>query len=166
MFKYLLAFLLIATPCLADGLIVPSAVNSVAGKTGNVTLNSSDVGLGNVVNVDTTNAANLSSGIVPEGRLPVGIRTITATGATVNVDLSGVSYIIFNQASASTINTFSNSVAGKFYYFWFQNGNTTVNRNNASLIGGANITFTTGQGALFIGEGSSIRQVTAATVAN
>jgi hypothetical protein len=94
------------------------------------------------------------------------IKTITATGATVNVDLDGVSYIVFNQASPSTIHTFANAKGGKLYYFWFQNGNTTIDRNNASLIGGASITFTTGQGAIFIGEGSAVRQVTSPSVAS
>lgn len=117
-------------------------VSSVAGKTGDVALTEIDVG----------------------GFL--GSKTITATGAAVDADLSGASYIIFNQATPSTIHSFSNAKAGKFYYFWFQTGNTTIDRNGAGLIGGASITFTAGQAALFIGEGSGVRQVTPAVVAN
>ena len=47
------------------------SVSSVAGKTGAVTLVKGDVGLGNVANVDQTNADNLTSGTVNSARLPV-----------------------------------------------------------------------------------------------
>ena len=116
--------------------------SSVAGKTGDVTLIENDIG----------------------GLL--GSKTITATGAAVDADLSGATYIVFNQATASTIHTFSNARPGKFYYFWFQTGNTTIDRNGAGLIGGASITFTAGQAALFVGEGSGVRQVTPAVIAS
>lgn len=59
------------------GVNVP--VTSVAGRTGDVLLTSSDVGLGNVANVDTTNAANISSGTLPSGRLS-GSYGISITG--------------------------------------------------------------------------------------
>lgn len=55
-----------------------SAVTSVASKTGDVTLVSSDVGLGNVANVDQQNAANLTSGTVGTARLGTG----TASSST------------------------------------------------------------------------------------
>lgn len=47
-------------------------VTSVAGKTGAVTLTSSDVSLGNVANVDQQNASNLTSGTVGTARLGTG----------------------------------------------------------------------------------------------
>lgn len=46
------------------------SVMSVAGRTGDITLTATDVGLGNVQNVDQTNASNLASGLVPTARLP------------------------------------------------------------------------------------------------
>jgi len=40
------------------------------------------VGLGNVVNVDTTNAANITSGILPDARRDVGINAQLGTAYT------------------------------------------------------------------------------------
>lgn len=50
---------------------VASEVISVAGRTGVVTLTSADVGLGNVPNVDTTDASNITSGVLSKSRLPI-----------------------------------------------------------------------------------------------
>lgn len=49
-----------------------NTVNSVAGKTGEVVLDSSDVGLENVPNIDTTNANNITSGTLSGSRLSYG----------------------------------------------------------------------------------------------
>lgn len=59
-----------------------NTVDSVAGKTGDVVLNSSDVGLGNVPNIDTTNADNISSGTLSGSRLSYG--TVANTPAQGN----------------------------------------------------------------------------------
>ena len=54
-----------------DRIATTDQVSSVAGKTGVVTLTKGDVGLGNVQNVDQTNASNLNSGTISTLRLPV-----------------------------------------------------------------------------------------------
>ena len=59
-----------------------NTVDSVVGKTGDVVLNSSDVGLGDVPNIDTTNADNISSGTLSGSRLSYG--TVANTPAQGN----------------------------------------------------------------------------------
>ena len=62
----------------ASGSYVPTTT-TVAGHalSSNVTLSNSDVGLGNVQNVDQTNAANITSGTMSVARLPVGTTSTT-----------------------------------------------------------------------------------------
>ena len=60
----------------------PNLVTSVSGKTGDVLINKSDVGLSNVPNVNTSNATNITSGVLNGSRLQYG--TVAGTPAQGN----------------------------------------------------------------------------------
>ena len=60
----------------------PNLVTSVSGKTGDVLINKSDVGLSNVPNVNTANATNITSGVLNGSRLQYG--TVAGTPAQGN----------------------------------------------------------------------------------
>lgn len=62
--------------------------------------------------------------------------TTITSGATPSVD--GVSYIIMNYGSPTTITNFLNGVEGQIIYLYFTNSNVTVDRTNCVLNGGAN----------------------------
>lgn len=115
----------------------------------------------------TGSAAPTFRSMVDNDLTPIKAKTISTTGATANADVGEASYIVFSPASATTYHTFTNVLVGKLYYFFFSNGNSTVDRNGAYLIGGADITFTSGSGSIFVGESATtVRQVTSATIAS
>jgi len=103
-------------------------------------------------NVFVNMTANVTNG---QRELAIASKTITATGASVTIDLSGVDTVYFNQASASTITGFTGVVVGKLYKFLFQNGNTTISRSNAYLNGSANQTGTADDVMLVYGRSTT-----------
>jgi parallel beta-helix repeat protein len=87
----------------------------------------------------------------------------TVTSGT-TVDLGGYDTIVFSHGSATTVTAFTNVIVNKIYTFTSTNGNTTIDRTNAYLDGGANKTLTADDVMLVMGIGSNkIRQ--AATMA-
>lgn len=75
-------------------------VTSVAGRGGAVALAKGDVGLGNVQNVDQTNAANVTAGVFSIDRMPMAVRN-RAEGATdQDPDLAVDPVILTNHANS------------------------------------------------------------------
>ena len=122
-----------------------------------------DIDGGNGIGIDLSNTSanltvrdndfyNVDTEIAnADGAVHGRIRTIT-TGTS--VDLSGVDGVLFNHAGATTVSTFTGVEVNKVYSFRFSNGNTTINRSNAFLDGGVNITGTADDVMLMLGQAS------------
>lgn len=102
-------------------------VLSVSGRIGNVVLSNSDVGLENVKNIDTTNANNITSGIISDSRLPNEItsnitgnaNTATKLETPVEVNITGdanISYIIRGNENIETNITLVNTGVEEGHY--------------------------------------------------
>jgi hypothetical protein len=66
-----------------------------------------------------------------------------STGAT-TPSVSGVTVLYITNSSPTTITNFTDGVDGQIIYLYFSDSNTTINRSNAYLAGGANFVSTFG----------------------
>jgi hypothetical protein len=82
-------------------------------------------------------------------------KTVTVTGPSVSVNLSGVEAVVFNQSSPSTITAFTGVVSNALYRFYFMNGNTTIDRASAYLDGSVSQTGTANDVMLVYGRSTT-----------
>jgi parallel beta-helix repeat protein len=87
-------------------------------------------------------------------------RVLTLSATETALDLEGIDSVVFNQSGTATVQTFTNVETNKIYSFRFNNGNTTIDRSNAALNGGSNITGSANDVVLMIGKSATeLRQV-------
>jgi hypothetical protein len=107
----------------ANGVVYASSTSALATSAG--------------LSYDGTNfsvSGNTTSGLVG--------RTATYTPGTTTPSVSGCSFISISNSSATTITNFTGAVTGQILVCVFNDSNTTVNRSNAYLNGGANFVST------------------------
>jgi hypothetical protein len=66
----------------------------------------------------------------------------TYVAGTTTPSVANISYMVIANSSPTTITNFTNGVEGQIIYLYFSDANTTVNRSNAFLAGGANFVST------------------------
>ncbi len=79
---------------------------------------------------------------MPAVKISIGISTYTAGDTTPSVH--NLSYLWLENAGATTITNFDDAEEGQIINLLFIDGNTTINRDNTLLSGGANFTGSNG----------------------
>lgn len=77
---------------------------------------------------------------VSRGAIVHRLGTYTAGDTTPSV--ANISYMVIANSAPTTITNFTGGVVGQIIYLYFSDANTTVNRSNAFLAGGANFVST------------------------
>jgi hypothetical protein len=92
-----------------------------------------------LVGTTTANGLLTVAGIARGG---IAHRAGTYTAGSTTPSVSGITFMTIANSSATTITNFTNGVEGQIIYLYFADTNTTINRSNAYLSGGANFTST------------------------
>jgi len=72
------------------------------------------------------------------------VRAGTYTTGSTTPSVLSISYLGIVNSSSTTITNFTDGSEGQIIYLYFQDSNTTINRNNCVLAGGVNFTSTVG----------------------
>jgi hypothetical protein len=79
----------------------------------------------------------------------------TYTAGATTPSVAGISFMSIANSSATTITNFTGGVEGQVIYLYFADANTTINRNNAYLAGGANFVSTSTDTLVLLYTGGS-----------
>ena len=96
------------------------------------TMHGNDV---SIVDAGTTTKRSIAN-------VPLGFSVGTYTAAATTPDVTGINFMVIANAGAVTITNFTGGVVGQILVLKFSDANTTVNRTNAALAGGANFVST------------------------
>lgn len=96
-------------------------------------------------------------------RLGLVNRAGSYTGGATTVAVGGVSYLEIANSGATSITAFTGASAGQVLFLKFNDGNTTITRNNAYLAGSTNFTSTTNATLTLIYDGAAWFEVCRST---
>lgn len=85
---------------------------------------------------------------------PIVQKLGTYTAGATTPSVQNITFMVIENSSPTTITNFTNGVGGQIIYLKFNDSNTTVDRSNAYLSGGANFVSSIGDTLVLIKTGS------------
>ncbi len=134
------------TPAAVSGTTVLT-LPTVTGGTLVTSDSSGNVGIGTASPTTKLEVAGFAKGAIVH-------RAGTYTSGNTIPSVSGVTFLSITNSSPTTITDFTNAVAAQVIYLFFADANTTVNRTNCYLAGGANFVSTANDMLVLIRTGS------------